>query len=48
MRSYECDSLGHVSNAVYQQCLQQAAVEASAAAGYPMGWYRPRGQAWVV
>ena len=48
VRSYECDALGHVNNAVYLQYLQEAAMEASAAAGCPISWYATRGEAWVA
>ena len=33
VRAYECDSLGHVNNAVYLQWLQQLTLDASHAAG---------------
>ena len=48
VRSYECDMLGHVNNAVYQQYLQEAAIAASAHVGYDTAWYAARGTAWVV
>ena len=48
VRTYECDMLGHVNNAVYQQYLQEAAIEASAHVGYDTAWYSARGTAWVV
>ena len=48
VRSYECDSLGHVNNAVYQQYLEEAAVSASSDVGFGLAWYRARGEAWVV
>lgn len=48
VRTYECDALGHVNNAVYQQYLQEAAIDAATAAGYPPEWFRERGLAWVV
>ena len=48
VRSYECDMLGHVNNAVYQQYLQEAAIAASAHVGYDTAWYSARGTAWVV
>lgn len=48
VRTYECDMLGHVNNAVYGQYLQEAAIEASANVGYDTAWYAARGTAWVV
>jgi acyl-CoA thioester hydrolase len=48
VRTYECDMLGHVNNAVYQQYLQEAAIAATAAVGYDAAWYAARGTAWVV
>ena len=35
VRHYEMDALGHVNNAVYLHYLEQAAIEHSAAAGFP-------------
>jgi acyl-CoA thioester hydrolase len=48
VRHYELDALGHVNNAVYVQYMQEAAVQASARAGFGPEWYRERGTGWVV
>lgn len=42
------DALGHVNNAVYQQYLEQAAVEHSAALGYSFERYRELGGVFVM
>ena len=34
VRHYECDAYGHLNNAVYLRYMQQAGIEAAAAAGY--------------
>jgi acyl-CoA thioester hydrolase len=48
VRSYECDLLGHLNNAVYQQYCEQVSIEASEDAGYDAAWYADRGTAWVI
>src|SRR5947209_7708204 len=48
VRSYECDWLGHVNNAVYQHYLEQIAIEASDDAGFDGPWYDAHGTAWVL
>jgi acyl-CoA thioester hydrolase len=48
VRHYELDSFGHVNNAVYVNYLQEAAIEASTAAGFDPGWYRDRRSSWVI
>lgn len=48
VRQYELDSFGHVNNAVYVNYLQEAAIEASADAGYDMAWYQANGTRWVI
>jgi acyl-CoA thioester hydrolase len=48
VRQYEVDAFGHVNNAVYVQYMQEAAIEASADAGFGPDWYRERGTGWVV
>jgi len=48
VRHYECDAYGHVNNAVYLRYLQEAAFDASAAAGYNFARYAALGQHWLV
>jgi acyl-CoA thioester hydrolase len=48
VREYELDSFGHVNHAVYIKYLQEAAIEASADAGYDMDWYKAAGTQWVI
>ncbi|MBD0370086.1 MAG: acyl-CoA thioesterase [Pyrinomonadaceae bacterium] len=48
VRQYEIDSFGHVNNAVYVNYMQEAAIEASADAGFGPGWYMERGTNWVI
>lgn len=48
VRSYECDLLGHLNNAVYQQYCEQVSIEASEDVGYDAGWYADQGTAWVI
>ena len=36
VRHYECDAYGHLNNANYLRYMQEAAFDASAAAGYGM------------
>lgn len=48
VRHYEMDAYGHVNNAVYLHYLEQAAIEHSAAAGFPDERARELGGAWVV
>ena len=48
VRHYEMDAFGHVNNAVYLHYLEQAAIEHSAAAGFPDERARELGGAWVV
>lgn len=48
VRHYEMDALGHVNNAVYLHYLEQAAIEHSAAAGYPDERTRELGGLWLV
>jgi len=48
VRHYELDSFGHVNNAVYVNYMQEAAIEASADAGFGPEWYRARGTSWVI
>jgi acyl-CoA thioester hydrolase len=48
VRHYELDSFGHVNNAVYVNYMQEAAIEASADAGFGPSWYRERNAGWVI
>ncbi|HEV2915686.1 MAG TPA: thioesterase family protein [Pyrinomonadaceae bacterium] len=48
VRHYELDSFGHLNNAVYVNYMQEAAIEASADAGFGPAWYAERGTGWVI
>ncbi len=48
VRHYECDAYGHVNHANYLRYMQEAAFDASAAAGYDFRRYREMGRAWLV
>ncbi len=48
VRFYECDPFGHVNNTNYLRYLEEAAFEASAAAGYGMERYHAMGRLWLV
>lgn len=48
VRQYELDSFGHVNNSVYVNYLQEAAIEASADAGFDMDWYTAQGTRWII
>jgi acyl-CoA thioester hydrolase len=48
VRHYETDAVGHVNNAVYLHYLEQAAIEHSAAVGYPLGRYLEMGTLFIV
>ena len=48
VRHYEADALGHVNNAPYLHYLEQAAIEHSAAVGYPLERYREMSTLFVV
>lgn len=48
VRHYELDSFGHVNNAVYVNYMQEAAIEASADAGFGPAWYEAHGANWVI
>ena len=45
---YECDAYGHVNNANYLRYMQEAAFDATAAAGYPAERYLEMNRAWLV
>ena len=48
VRHYECDVHGQVNNANYLRYMQEAAFDASAAAGYDMARYEALGCHWLV
>jgi acyl-CoA thioester hydrolase len=48
IRYYECDPYGHVNNANYLRYATQAALEASADAGYDTAKYRELGTLWLI
>ncbi len=48
VRYYECDAYGHVNQAQYLRYMQEAAFDASAAAGYDMARYDAMGRSWLI
>lgn len=48
VRFYECDPYGHVNNTNYLRYMQEAAFEASAAAGYDTQRYEQMGRMWYA
>lgn len=48
VRYYECGADGSVRQAVYLNYMQEAAIDASAAAGYDMAWYEATDQHWLI
>jgi acyl-CoA thioester hydrolase len=48
VRHYECDAYGHVNYANYLRYMQEAAFDASAAAGYDMARYEAMGRHWLA
>jgi acyl-CoA thioester hydrolase len=48
VRHYECDAYGHVNNTNYLRYMQEAAFDASAAAGYDLARYAALGRHWLV
>jgi len=48
VRTYEIDQFNHVNNVNYINYLEEAATQASTAAGYPMEWYLEHGLMWIV
>jgi len=48
VRHYECNAFGHVNNVNYLRYMQEAAFDASAAAGYDMARYEEMGCHWLV
>lgn len=48
VRHYECDAYGHLNHANYLRYMEEAAFEASAAAGYPKERYEDMGYLWLA
>ena len=48
VRGYECDAYGHVNHANYMRWAQEAAFDASAAAGYDVQRYLDLGTTWLI
>jgi acyl-CoA thioester hydrolase len=48
VRHYECDAYGHVNHANYLRYMQEAAFDASAAAGYDIARYEMMGTQWLI
>jgi acyl-CoA thioester hydrolase len=48
VRHYECDTYGHVNHANYLRYMQEAAFDASAAAGYDMARYEAMDHYWLI
>jgi len=48
VRHYECDAYGHVNQANYLRYMQEAAFDASAAAGYDLARYKAMGCHWLI
>ena len=48
IRFYECDAYGHVNNSNYVRYMQEAAFDASAAAGYGDEEYNRLGLIWLI
>ncbi len=48
VRFYECDAYGHVNNSNYIRYMQEAAFDASAAAGYSDDEYERLGVIWLI
>lgn len=48
IRAYECDAYGHVNHANYLRFMQEAAIEASADAGFDTAAYDALGQLWLI
>jgi acyl-CoA thioester hydrolase len=48
VRHYECDAYGQVKQANYLRYMQEAAFDASAAAGYDTDRYHAIGQSWLI
>lgn len=48
VRHYECDAYGHLNHTQYLRYMQEAAIDASAAAGYDLTRYEALGCYWLV
>ena len=48
VRYYECDAFGHVRGVSLLRYMQEAAFDASAAAGYDMAHYEELKRLWLV
>ncbi len=48
VRYHECDAYGHVNNAHYARYMQEAAFEASDAAGFSQAWYAAHDRVFAV
>lgn len=48
IRHYECDAYGHLNHANYLRLMQEAAFDASAAAGYDLARYEELGTWWWI
>ena len=48
VRHYECDAYGHVNHANYVRFMQEAALDATAAAGYDPARYQAMERIWLV
>ena len=48
VRHYECDAYGHVNHAHYLRYMQEAAFDATAAAGYDMARYEALNRQWLI
>ncbi len=48
VRYYECDAYGHVNHANYMRYAQEAAFDASAAAGYDLARYEAMDRLWLI
>ena len=48
VRYYECDTRGHVNHTNYLRYMQEAAFDASAAAGYDLARYEAMDRFWLV
>lgn len=48
VRYYECDGYGHVTNSNYLRYMQEAAFDASEAAGFGKNRYFDQGRVWII